>query len=501
MKTRAITIGIGLVALLVLGAWWLGTRDASAAASQILEATGTIEARKVNLSSEIGGKVLDVLAEEGESVSAGQPLVHIDDTLLKLQRDQAQANLDLLINGPTAEQLSAAEAQLAQAEANLHLAQVTFDQVTGSSRPEEIAATNAALGRARAQYYDMTVPLTSDQREEIRSALTIAEGNLKDARSRRDDLVKDSNNPEFTVSAADAAVSDAQAVLDAIQKAQDLANDENQPYYVKIEAVRLAFEAAQFNLNQAKARREALADDDQTTSAAQKAANATREDAQAMLDAAESAYDALTEGVHAERLNATWDEIQRLQTRLASFGIGNPSAASVETLLAQIDAAQAARDLAAANLAELQKGTRQEQIEAAQAQVDMLDAQIDKLTLIAPWDGVVLTRSIEPGSTALPGSTLLEIGRLDRLELTVYLPEEKFGQVAPGQSVNVSVDAFPSRTFDGVVLRLANEAEFTPTNVQTKEDRTRLVYAVTIGLENPDLALKPGMIADALFTP
>ena len=130
---------------------------------------------------------------------------------------------------------------------------------------------------------------------------------------------------------------------------------------------------------------------------------------------------------------------------------------------------------------------------------DELDVQIGKQTLLAPWDGVVLTRSIEPGSTALPGSTLLEIGRLDRLELTVYLPEDKFGRVSPGQLANVSVDAYLDRTFDGVVLRLADEAEFTPTNVQTKEDRTRLVYAVTISLENPDLLLKPGMIADVTF--
>jgi len=499
MKTKTLVISIGLIILLGLGAWWLGTRNVSAAASQILEATGTIEARKVNLSSEVGGKVLDVLTEEGESVSAGQPLVYIDDTLLKLQRDQAQASLDLLINGPTAEQLSAAEAQLAQAEANLHLAQVTFDQVTRSSRPEEIKATSAALDQARAQYYDMTVPLTSEQMEEIRSAVTIAEGNLKDARSRRDDLAKDSNNPEFTIAAADAAVSDAQVLLEVEQKAQDLANDEDQPYYLQVEATRLAFETSQSNLNQAKARREALADDDRTTDAAQKAANATRDDAQDMLDAAESAYDALTEGVYAERLKSSWEEVQRLQTKLASFGITNPGTYSVETLLAQMNAAQAARDLAAANLAELQNGTRQEQIDAAQAQVDMLDAQIDKLTLIAPWDGVVLTRSIEPGSTALPGSTLLEIGRLDRLELTVYLPEDEFGRVPPGQPASVSVDAYPDRTFNGVVLRLADEAEFTPTNVQTKEDRTRLVYAVTISLENPDLSLKPGMIADVTF--
>ena len=129
----------------------------------------------------------------------------------------------------------------------------------------------------------------------------------------------------------------------------------------------------------------------------------------------------------------------------------------------------------------------------------MLDVQLDKFTITAPWDGVLLTRSIEPGETVLPGTTLLEIGRLDRLELTVYLPEDRFGVVTPGQPASVTVDTYPDREFIGTVLQVADEAEFTPSNIQTKEDRVRLVYAIVISLENPDLALKPGMIADAEF--
>lgn len=499
MKTKNTAVSLILVAVLGLGGWWLGTRDVSASSSQALEVTGTIEARKVNLSSEIGGKVLDVLVEEGERVSAGQTLVQIDDTLLKLQRDQAQASLDLLINGPSTEQISAAQAQLDQAEANLHLAQVAFDRLTASSRPEEIKATNGALNQARARYFNMVVVPTNDQKEEIRSAVTIAEGNLENAKSRHKILADDSNNPNFTVTAAEAAHAEAESALDVAQKALELANDESKPYYLQIGATRLLQEIAQSNLSQAEARRDALSKDDMTTVAAKKAANATVEDAQSMLDAAKSAYEELTNGVYAERLRASWEEVQRLQTQLASFGFTNPNATSVETLLAQIDAARAARDLAAANLAALQKGTREEQIEAAEAQVKELDRQIEKLTVIAPRDGVILTRSIESGEMAIPGSTLLEIGRLDRLELKVYVPETRIGGVSPGQAVTIQVDSYPDRTFSGTVLRMANEAEFTPTNVQTKEDRTRLVYKVTIGLENTSLLLKPGMIADVTF--
>lgn len=122
------------------------------------------------------------------------------------------------------------------------------------------------------------------------------------------------------------------------------------------------------------------------------------------------------------------------------------------------------------------------------------------LRMVAPWDGIVLTRSAEPGATVLPGGLALEIGRLDRVKLTVYLPENQFARVTPGQSATVRVDSYPDRVFRGTVLRLADETEFTPTNIQTKQERVRLVYAVTIGLDNPELALKPGMIADATFT-
>ncbi len=245
----------------------------------------------------------------------------------------------------------------------------------------------------------------------------------------------------------------------------------------------------------------------------------------------------------ASQLAAAWREVQRLQAQLNAYALAAPGGAaatpSVESLLAQVeaaaaqndmaaanlaglvngarveeiaaaqaqvDAAMAQRDMAAANLAGLENGARAEEIAAAQAQLDaaqaqlnVLDVQLDKFTISAPWDGVLLTRSIEPGETVLPGTTLLQIGRLDRLELTVYLPEDRFGVVTPGQPATVTVDTYPDREFVGTVLQVADEAEFTPSNIQTKEDRVRLVYAVVISLDNPELALKPGMIADAEF--
>lgn len=466
LKHRSIFMTILIAAVLVAaGGFWLRARTASSANTAInaaTEATGVIESRNVALSSEIGGKVVEVLVEEGQQVKLGQPLVSLDDSLLQKQRAQAESAMQV-------------------AQANLRLAQAAFNQATAASRPEDITAMQARLSDSRAAYYAITVTLTDSQLEKLRSAVTTAESNLKEAQSRYDDLAADNHNPAFAVAAAQAAVDDAKLALASAQRASQLANDKSQPYYLQIESARLSWELAQGNLSQAKARRDGLDADADTTDAALKAARSTVTESQDMLDAAKAAYDALTSGVSADRLDAAWEEIKRAQTQLTGYGVRASGVLPVETLLAQIDVAQA-------------------QVKAAQAQLDTLDTQLSKLTLIAPSDGVVLTRSIEPGGMALPGATLIEIGRLDKLELTIYLPEEKFGLVAPGQTVRVSVDAYPGRVFDGTVLRMADKAEFTPTSVQTKEDRTRLVYAMVISLDNPDMALKPGMIADVNFT-
>ena len=479
MKSILLTALI-VVILLAAGSWWWGSQARAATDGETFEATGVIEARKARLAAELGGTVLEVLVEEGERVKAGQPLVKLDDAALSAlgERMQAelratQANLALMKAGASAEQVQAAEAQLAQAEANLQAAQAQLDALTAGTRPEEIAAIRANLARARSQYAALQVALTSDQVEAVRAALTTAESNLSAWSSRHVDLAQDSRNPAYSLEAAKAAHTDAQSALELARLAYQAVQGEAQPYVRQIELGRLSWEVSMSNLAQAQARLESLERDERSTPEALDAAQKTLQDAREMVDKAETAYQALSSGIPGPLLDAAWGEVQRARQGLGAAAIGGNLSLSVETLLAQVD--------------------------AAQAQLDMLGIELKKFTLTSPWDGVVLARGVEPGEVALPGGTLLEIGQLERLELTAYLPEERFGQVAPGQEVLVRVDAYPERIFTGKVLRLAEEAEFTPTNVQTKEDRTRLVYAVVIQLDNPGLALKPGMLADVEF--
>ena len=96
--------------------------------------------------------------------------------------------------------------------------------------------------------------------------------------------------------------------------------------------------------------------------------------------------------------------------------------------------------------------------------------------------------------------TILTIAQLEDVELTVYVPEGRYGQISLGDSVEITADSFPGEIFTGTVRRIADEAEFTPRNVQTVEGRKATVYAILINVPNPNLKLKSGMPVDVVFT-
>jgi multidrug resistance efflux pump len=183
------------------------------------------------------------------------------------------------------------------------------------------------------------------------------------------------------------------------------------------------------------------------------------------------------------------------------------------TLQAQVNAAKSGHAIAAAavGLAQAQVdglliGATPEQIAAVEAQVEMarsalqsLEARTDKFALRAPIAGIVLERPVHAGEVALPGAPLMTLADLDSLTLTVYVAEDQLGKVQIGQAVSLTVDAYPDRVFQGTVSFIASQAEFTPKNVQTREERVNMVFAVRVKVPNPDHALKPGMPADAVL--
>jgi HlyD family secretion protein len=111
-------------------------------------------------------------------------------------------------------------------------------------------------------------------------------------------------------------------------------------------------------------------------------------------------------------------------------------------------------------------------------------------------DGMVLEKPMEQGEVVSPGAIIITVGDLKKLKLTVYVPEDRYGQIFLGQTYPVRVDSYPGKVFWGKVSHIADSAEFTPRNVQTIQGRKDTVYAVRLAIDNPDLQLKPGMPAD-----
>lgn len=172
----------------------------------------------------------------------------------------------------------------------------------------------------------------------------------------------------------------------------------------------------------------------------------------------------------------------------------------------QLDDAHTRYILAKQNYDKLKKGLRPEEIDAARARRDQALAQVKAIKkkiqdsyVTAPINGVITQKIIEEGEVVTPNASLFRISRLDKVQLMIYISEEELAKVKLGQDANVYIDAEPKKAFPGKVIYISSIAEFTPKNVQTKEDRTKLVFGVKIEIPNPEQTLKPGMPADAVI--
>ena len=144
--------------------------------------------------------------------------------------------------------------------------------------------------------------------------------------------------------------------------------------------------------------------------------------------------------------------------------------------------------------------------EGDHVQTDQLLASVSNVaggtsgSIRSPIDGIVLMRAVEPGEIAPSGGALLVVADLSTVTLTVYVPEEQYGKIHLDQKFEISVDSFPNTTFPGTVTTIANQAEFTPRNAQSTQNRKNTVYAVKLTIPNPNMDLKPGMPADVILT-
>ncbi len=188
-------------------------------------------------------------------------------------------------------------------------------------------------------------------------------------------------------------------------------------------------------------------------------------------------------------------ELARLRASVESAGLSE----------AEARVARAGRQLAVARLALARLEARRAERDglarqAVQAEAALAEQRsyLTDFTVRSPIDATVLTRNVELGERVLPGTTLYTLVDMNRLYLKIYVREPDIGKIALGQEARVRVDAFAGRSFPATVTKVGQQAEFTPKNVETREERVKLVFPVELSLaENPGRVLKPGMPAEA----
>ena len=433
-------ISLVLVLLFVLST--VGCANATSAAMQ---ASGQIEAKEIAVAPELSGRVVDVSVNEGDAVKAGDPLLRLDDSLLQSQKQAAEAALD------------SANASVKTAQIGSDAAQLQYDQTLSEAlTAEEPARLNLWKGTKPAEFDQPIWYFSKDERMlSAQTEVDAAKADLENVQTQLSDTEKKAGSANFL--AVEQKLSDERSGFEVAKAVLD--NTSGTSDGTKLH------DFAQTALDDAKTKLDkAQKDYDEAL---------TTDGAKDVLDARAHVQ------VAQERYNSALDALRVLQT-----GEQSPAVASAAKAL----------EGAKAMLEESQTAIKQ-----AQANLDMITAQIDRLTVRAPMDGVVLVRSADIGEVIQAGMPAMTIGNLDKLKVTVYIPEDQYGKISLGEKATLNVDSFPNENFSATVTRISDKAQFTPQNVQTKEGRQTTVYAVELSVDNPNGKLKPGMPVDVTF--
>ena len=410
LPDRRILPGALLAVLVVAGVIYLAV--VSRAEAGPLSASGTVETTEVIVASEVTGRVVEVAAEEGEAIQAGDLLLRLDDTVLQVQRRKVTA---------------AGQAAVAAARLQVIVAKTAVDTLY----------EDAPLIKAQAQL-DL-----ANARDALDDATRLRSYNLPGHRATNETI--DATKARLVL--AEETVDQAEAAFRKVED-KDPSDPERATRLTALHEARKARDAVKQNLNWYKGTPTTIE--------------------QGVLDAKVV--------IATEQLAQAEIEVRKWQN--------GPDLATLAQTQATFENAKAQLELAKAQAA---------------SDLQVVDEQLARLQVRASMSGTVLTRSLEPGEVVLAGAALMKIGDPSILRISVYVPEDRYGEIRLGDPVEVTVDSFEGRTFAAHVVRIADEAEFTPRNVQTEEGRRTTVFAVEVAVEDPQGLLKPGMPADVGF--
>jgi HlyD family secretion protein len=241
-----------------------------------------------------------------------------------------------------------------------------------------------------------------------------------------------------------------------------------------------------------------------------------RAEAEAALASAQAQFDLMTAGSRDEDIQRAKAQVREAEAAARAaeadrkrieevFAKGSATAKQMDDARAAAERLAAALEAAQQQLARVTRGSRQEEIRMARAQVDLARARLAMAvksqadcTVKAPVSGTVTSRIREEGEVVAVGAPLVAVSKLDEVWLTLFVPEPRLAGVRVGSRAWVAVDGANER-IEGKVTFVSPEAEFTPRNVQTRDERAKLVFRVRVTVPNPNGVLKPGMPADGFL--
>jgi len=239
------------------------------------------------------------------------------------------------------------------------------------------------------------------------------------------------------------------------------------------------------------------------------------QEAISVMNAAEAQYQMLKIGAREEDIRQAESNLNQAQTNfnLAEkdkerysnlYDSQSITKKQYEDAVARYDITFAQLNAAKENFKKVKNFARPEELKQAEANfnrtranVDLLQKNLNDCYVTSPLNGIIVKKFIEKGETVNMLTSLFKVSDLGKVDLMIYVPETELAKIKTGQTADIKTDAYPDKSYKGKVVYISPEAEFTPKNIQTKEERTKLVFAVKLKIPNPDFELKPGMPADA----
>jgi multidrug resistance efflux pump len=514
-RSRRLLI-IPIILIIIIAIILIATFHNRTNGKDIISASGSIEAIEVEISPQVAGQIVKLLVDEGDSVQKDQVVAEIAHSKLDIQLRQAQANLSAaetryeqakmlatLTGTQIKTQVQQAKSMVEIASSRLSQAQIGFDlQGTATSTQIDQAESAIAMASTRLEQakelYELQQAQSKNQIEQSESALKLATSRLTIAqKGARDQEIKVVEN---LMAQGKSNFDTAKLNFDRMQKLFGEGAISKQ----QLELAQLQYDVSQAQYNSAQQQlslvKEGVRSEDKD------AIQSQVDQANSLLQLARSAQ--IQNNIRGNDIESARSMVKQAESTLslakANALQGNLRKEDITASQAGVQQAKSALELAEAGSIQSKIQDQnvllaETQVNAARDVVELLQSQINDATVKSPISGTITDRAIEVGELVSPGMTVFVIADLNKVYLTIYVSEVMLGKVKLGQLADVSVDSFPNRAFKGKVTYISPEAEFTPKNIQTKDDRLKLVYGVKIEIENPDKALKSGMPADAVL--